>query len=892
MRSSELRIMALRQKQQIDKQQQLLAAREQRLRFLKSQEANEFAVAAESERLRRLRERVEAQESKLRRLRALRGQVDLQKTYNVSLGNDLDSIRALFSEKEKELTLAVAKVEALTRQLEELRRDRRANLNFFSSFPNHYGLSNSSAIIELDNLRSELMYRNQLSLQQDARLHLQRDTLHKKQAELQSVDQRILELQGRLNKKRSSHEISNKLLSKTLSPMNNSGCFARSVTSSFHSHNKSPKSNVVAVGPFNHFPEKIVSQGTIRHKINVQSDSNEGNVINLHTVDIKSNHNRHGLTDETSTMDFCLAPDSDEHKLAAMHNKLLIDFRDANKFENLILTTDKTLNSNKTTGSEQEMSHGGIGLDNNKSSIKPKIDPNSDEKKSKIITTNNDEMKDECDNDKTSDSLSCVKIITPLQCTPLLVNKSIANPMHHDTTSHNQNVFMDSSMCYLKQMGTKKTTISINSNEKNIHLVEPQCKSMDISSDLDSIEKIKPALPPKPYKQNVVAESSSEISVAKIGSQSEQSLTNMFYFSKGSAYDNTIPDSLPIKARPLTIKKSPYSEHPRLKQNQISSQKNQVSHRASEIAQTFPLSDGENSDDILLAGKVQFSPQIKELDKKSKSDNLANKSLSGQNLTFDEIEDIDINKERGEVSKNTCKEDISKRKRNFFSCATSDGNIKFARRVSFDPLALLLDASLEGELELVKITASQVSNPSAANDEGITALHNAICAGHFEIVKFLVEFGCDVNAQDSDGWTPLHCAASCNNLAMVKFLVESGACLFASTLSDHETPAEKCEEDEEGYDGCSEYLYNIQEKLGIFNNGEVYAVFSYEAQQSDELEFSINDKFMIIRKGDESEREWWWARDDSGKEGYIPRNLLGLHPRIAPSYNVADKNLV
>lgn len=42
-------------------------------------------ASAEGERLRRLRERVEAQESKLRRLRALRGQVDLQKTYNVTL---------------------------------------------------------------------------------------------------------------------------------------------------------------------------------------------------------------------------------------------------------------------------------------------------------------------------------------------------------------------------------------------------------------------------------------------------------------------------------------------------------------------------------------------------------------------------------------------------------------------------------------------------------------------------------------------------------------------------------------------------------------------------------------------------------------------------------------
>jgi len=45
-----------------------------------------------------------------------------------------------------------------------------------------------------------------------------------------------------------------------------------------------------------------------------------------------------------------------------------------------------------------------------------------------------------------------------------------------------------------------------------------------------------------------------------------------------------------------------------------------------------------------------------------------------------------------------------------------------------------------------------MDNPSEANDEGITALHNSICAGHFDIVKFLVEFGCDINAADTDGW--------------------------------------------------------------------------------------------------------------------------------------------
>lgn len=77
--------MALRQQQQIDTQHQLLAAKQQRLRFLKAQEVRGTNPAAEGERLRRLRERVETQESKLRRLRALRGQVDLQKTYNVTL---------------------------------------------------------------------------------------------------------------------------------------------------------------------------------------------------------------------------------------------------------------------------------------------------------------------------------------------------------------------------------------------------------------------------------------------------------------------------------------------------------------------------------------------------------------------------------------------------------------------------------------------------------------------------------------------------------------------------------------------------------------------------------------------------------------------------------------
>ena len=47
---------------------------------------------------------------------------------------------------------------------------------------------------------------------------------------------------------------------------------------------------------------------------------------------------------------------------------------------------------------------------------------------------------------------------------------------------------------------------------------------------------------------------------------------------------------------------------------------------------------------------------------------------------------------------------------------------------------------------------------------------------------------------------------------MVRLLVENGASIFATTVSDEETAAEKCEEDEEGYRGCSEYLYSKYEE--------------------------------------------------------------------------------
>lgn len=74
---------------------QMLVAKEQRVKFLKQQEQRHQQIAAENERLQRLRERVEAQEMKLQKLRALRGQVDQQKINNSSLSTSLIKMETL-----------------------------------------------------------------------------------------------------------------------------------------------------------------------------------------------------------------------------------------------------------------------------------------------------------------------------------------------------------------------------------------------------------------------------------------------------------------------------------------------------------------------------------------------------------------------------------------------------------------------------------------------------------------------------------------------------------------------------------------------------------------------------------------------------------------------------
>ncbi|XP_033218886.1 putative uncharacterized protein DDB_G0271606 isoform X2 [Belonocnema kinseyi] len=514
------------------------------------------------------------------------------------------------------------------------------------------------------------------------------------------------------------------------------------------------------------------------------------------------------------------------------------------------------------------------------------------------------------------DTQSSIKFNQPLSFKHELVVKcdtskeslSKSNQVNHE---QNQTNFENTTTKYEHNFQILQNDHTIQFEALNKPLEKPseyeqliaQRERMINSNELNCEDKTKPTLPPKSSKPNLPPRlNNHEILELTNDVDDDKATTNQVYREEKEEDIPPMPTSEPpesptqsqsgnqhiIKSRPVHFKKVPISEHSKLR---YSKSNIHVSiNRRIEMPPAFLFPETEIPADLIQADVHQYQHS-----QQQQTSNQTVKEESGPNEKLEDVDIVDslnfINIEnkikmksdkdrKPEVEFESKPTETTRRKKGNLKSTTGKANL--SRRVSFDPLALLLDASLEGEVELVKKTAKEVSDPSSANDEGITALHNAICAGHLEIVKFLVEFGCDVNAQDSDGWTPLHCAASCNNLAMVRFLVEHGACIFATTLSDHETAAEKCEEDEEGFDGCSEYLYSVQEKLGIMNNGQVFALFDYSPQHSDELLLKNGDSFVVLRKGDDDEREWWWSKLGN-KEGYVPRNLLGLYARVKPT---------
>jgi hypothetical protein len=68
----------------------------------------------------------------------------------------------------------------------------------------------------------------------------------------------------------------------------------------------------------------------------------------------------------------------------------------------------------------------------------------------------------------------------------------------------------------------------------------------------------------------------------------------------------------------------------------------------------------------------------------------------------------------------------------------------------------------------------------------------------------------------------------------------------------------------------------------MINDGLVHALYDYQpsASSTDELQFVEGDRLTIVKRGDDHELHWWWAKHCStGDEGYVPRNYLGVSDR-------------
>ncbi|XP_022251082.1 apoptosis-stimulating of p53 protein 1-like isoform X2 [Limulus polyphemus] len=1027
---AELREMAARQQQQIEAQQQLLVAKEQRLKFLKQQEVRHHhgAQTTEGDRLRYLRERVEGQEQKLRRLRALRNQVDQQRVNNGNLGAELESIRALFNEKEKELTLAVAKVEDLTRQLEELKRG------------NHNGLrtcnSNVSqpAAMELEKLKRELVYRTKLNEQQNARIAHQREILSKRQEDISGMDQRIADLQQRLHRKRMlNQQISSQVHAATVAKQTHMRSGATKT------HPRPLNTNVVVVEPLKHAsaePDRVQDDldaplGGIKGVQELSEFASNKNDPKYQTLPYNTKFTKYGKdyssseesedgskpTEENGPKKGITVSSSNTQQVATSPQKQPIRHPvippPQQHVDHLVPqvygSTPSTLSAprGQIAGNNNAINQGQLPTPKSNSlsiSTNSKPPPTLPKPKSNISVPGN-----QGSFLSGSYPISKTDVILPIQSQPRAEVQPLDSPRHSGSSDGRQT--QETNVIYT----SSTTSLPISSFEKpppppkpplpikpmppprQTHYLAESVSSSERSYTETKLDAVDSALSVLKGSENQDNKSTSGFrylgrsqTVQRHTHRLGQASLDQYAKAMNHVYRNEHPprssqfescnvkstnftssdstndnlcgnteqehrrEKLPIRPKPLTVKIPPSSDQPRLKGQQYGGTQRQGTEGVNEKISPSVANQNSQNVHISINRRIEMPPAFLFPENVPPPADLSGsvrteertKNHSGNDVTdrvMIEAEDVifnhnsekqesiksplNLNDQLDQFNGNTTlvfenntrpdgdgdsvstendqvhvsdqpletNTDVSNNEVNGYeqlrihnSAAlrrVKKGNLKTknstknSRRVSFDPLALLLDAALEGELELVKKTTKEVPNPSAANDEGITALHNAICAGHFEIVKFLVEFGCDVNTQDSDGWTPLHCAASCNNQPMVRFLVEHGACVFATTLSDHDTAAQKCEEDEEGYDGCSEYLYSVQEKLGILNGGAVYAVYDYEAQNQDELSFKDGDMLIVLRKGDEQEREWWWARLKD-REGYIPRNLLGLYPRV------------
>uniref|UniRef100_A0A3P8SYY6 Tumor protein p53 binding protein, 2a n=1 Tax=Amphiprion percula TaxID=161767 RepID=A0A3P8SYY6_AMPPE len=999
---AELQEMAARQQQQIEAQQQLLASKEQRLRFLKQQEQRQQQQASEQEKLQRLRENIENQETRLKKVRALKGQVEQKRLSNGKLVEEIEQMNNLFQQKQRELVMAASKVEELSRQLDLLKNGKMDNFH-----------DNQSSVAELDRLYKELQLRNKLNQDQNSKLQQQRESLNKRNMEVAAMDKRINELRDRLWKKKAALQQKENLPNGYPGKERASKDTHLQQPSDGQAGQQSGPSRVAAVGPY--IQSSTMPRGPVRHDLLVKPAYPDGTAtLPAHDPQSKagtglqpskladwsssgpeSNSNGHGPASTLPRMTSHSNSNAEQDDSELKRDRKVRPFSMFEPTEVPTTSLRKNQSSDDLVRDAQSapkapikvpppvptkpkgpgvVPYGKPGLN---TGTFPKAKPHSQQPtaaqgRSPLPPSQSQTLPLPSKQD--TPPAATVRPFTPEL--PSSKDASLSKPQTlaassiysmYTQQSGSGKPFQPSVQGVLNRAQTR-TNGFVSVYGKPVipgggsqHLENPylERRSPAPEAEVDhsgannagpsasegpppETERIpRPLSPTKllpfisnPYRHqsdgdlealrkklyNAPRPLKKRSSITEPEGPAGPNIQKLLYQKTTlAAMETTVTTPTTPTYAGEVEKAANGSVGPHGPSPQSGSE-----NRPSEAGQSLeggqlpPHIPGANvpmpvsaeqtkpplvipeSEDIIpppppshpapRPGDALFPPPPP-ADLEDTMPNLPPPPPEGFLEEFppyppppypsgaeqDSLGEDTFNMKAPEV---TGQVTLPPGKRTNLRKPGSE-RIDHSMRVKFNPLALLLDSSLEGEFDLVQRIIYEVEDPSQPNDEGITALHNAVCAGHTEIVKFLVQFGVNVNAADSDGWTPLHCAASCNNVQVCKFLVESGAAVFAMTYSDMQTAADKCEEMEEGYTQCSQFLYGVQEKMGIMNRGVVYGLWDYTGENPDELSFREGDCMTIIRREDEDEIEWWWARMGD-TEGYIPRNLLGLYPRIKP----------
>ncbi|XP_031726166.1 protein phosphatase 1, regulatory subunit 13Bb isoform X2 [Anarrhichthys ocellatus] len=980
---SELQEMATRQQQQIEAQQQMLVAKEQRLRYLKQQERRQQQTVSESEKLQKLKERVDSQEAKLKKIRAMRGQVDYSKVINGNLSAEIEQVSGLFQEKQVELQSAVLRVEQLSLQLEDLRRGKLNGIQTALG-----GQVSGTAALELRKLYQELQIRNKLNQEQNSKLKQQKDLLNKRNMEVTLMDKRISELRERLYKKKAeARQKENLPLNRANgppSPQPAAGTLGR----------------VAAVGPYIQVPVPGRPEGGYT----IPADPLKPQTLGV------NNQDNHGCTKSDGVRkppspwkvsDLDIVVDPVPPALPESHPGTGASTGSDGTSPND--TGWPTLGKTNTSLKPPERRDSGADTQGKSPPSGSPVAPSAEKVlDSKMAVSSPAISKPQPPpygshliHATSASSLERRKDAPPPPPPP---PRPLPNPpapawprVPPSTGSSSQQIQQRISVPpsptfqpnaplfppglserldpppavavrpFIPDRGSRpqsprKGPPTMNSSSiYHMYLQQAAPKSQPLKPALKAVYG-KPVLPPSstPPSPLPFVQAGGAFPLLQGHPGVEDALDGEFDdhdFFQHHPEPLAPPPSVENIPRPLSPTKLTPMVHSPLRyqsdadlevlRKKLANAPRPLKKRSSITEPEGP--SGPNIQKLLyqrfntLAGGIEGNgvggsgggtgagngmpfyqpanppaylggdsdngnlpseppppgaqepgteapppstndneplPSPPELDPADAEDDNNNNTGGSEASLPSPVPEVTTPEESGTGVSQLLDKRTNLKKPN--SERTGHGF-----RVKFNPLALLLDASLEGEFDLVQRIIYEVENPSTANDEGITPLHNAVCAGHHHIVKFLLDFGVNVNAADSDGWTPLHCAASCNSVHLCKVLVESGAAIFASTISDVETAADKCEEMEEGYIQCSQFLYGVQEKMGVMNKGTVYALWDYKCQNQDELAFGEGDAITILRRQDDSETEWWWAQLEDN-EGYVPRNLLGLYPRIKP----------